>query len=294
MFIANNFGNKRKMTTVGISGGNGMLGNDVKLQAEDLGYCVNIYDLPKFDLTNQNHIKKLVSENDIIINCAAYTAVDQAESEKEICKAVNCDALYTLGKAAKLANKYILHISTDFVFGDDGDQAMDENFKTNPLSVYGSTKLDGETALTNSGCRCGIIRVQWTYGEHGNHFISKIAELATKLDALKVVDDQFGAPTPTTSVANAVISFIKNETEGLYHFAAAGYSNRFEVAKVIIKTLNLQTTLSPCDSGEFSAPAKRPLNSRFNCDKIDQVIDFIRPNWKDALEEFLQKSKIKK
>jgi len=277
------------MKTVGITGGKGMLGSDIRYLAEKHGYDVRIYDLPEFDITSEKDIVRIVSENAVIINCAAYTAVDKAESEPDICRKVNADAVGLLGRVAKSADKYLLHISTDFVFGDGGNKALDENDMTNPLGVYGCTKLEGEQLLQQSGCRNSIIRVQWTYGSYGKHFISKIAELAEKLDSLKVVDDQFGAPTPTNLVAEAVMCLIKKRAEGLYHFAAEGCASRYEVAGFIINKLGLETNLTPCSSDEFSAPAARPLNSRFNCSKIDKVLDFERPAWQEALEAFLER-----
>jgi dTDP-4-dehydrorhamnose reductase len=275
------------METIGITGGRGMLGSDIKELAEKQGYKINIYDLPEYDLTIDDNLEKIVSENDIIINCAAYTAVDKAESEEEICHKVNAEVPKKLGSIAKAQNKYIIHISTDFVFGDDADSLLNEESPLNPLSVYGSTKLEGEKNLTASGCKNAIIRVQWTYGVHGNHFVAKIIELAEKMPELKVVDDQYGAPTPTTSVAQAILCFIKNKTEGLYHFAANGYASRYDVAKVIFKEKKINIPLTPCSSSFFSSPAKRPVNSRFDCSKIDKVIDFTRPEWDKALKDFL-------
>ena len=273
---------------IGITGGRGMLGSDIKTLVEKEGFSPKIYDLPEFDLTNRASIDAMVAECDTIINCAAYTAVDKAEEEPDIAEAVNATAVANLADAAKLADKYILHISTDFVFGDDSDTPLNETFQTNPLSVYGATKLHGEKALEKSGCKHGIIRIEWTYGHNGNHFISKIAELAEKLDQLTVIDDQVGSPTPTEYVAKAAICFIKNQTEGLYHFSSKGYASRYEVAKFILNTLNINTPLTPCSSSEFVTPAQRPKNSRFDCSKIDKVIDFERPDWKEALKKFLQ------
>ena len=272
---------------IGITGGRGMLGSDIKTAATEAGFTPIIYDLPDFDITEQKSIDKMVSECDLIINCAAYTAVDKAETEPEIASAVNAEAVKKLANAAKLADKYILHISTDFVFGDESDTPMNEEFPTNPLSVYGATKLHGEEALKASGCKHAIIRIQWTYGSNGNHFISKIAELAKKLDQLSVIDDQIGSPTPTKYVAKAAICFVKNRTEGLYHFAAKNYASRYEVAKFILDELEISTPISPCSSSEFVTPAQRPKNSRFDCSKIDRVLDFERPEWQSALQNFL-------
>ena len=268
--------------------GKGMLGSDVAASAKATGWNVSSYDLPEFDLTDKQQVKGLVSSADCIVNCAAYTNVDKAESEKDICTAVNADALKTLGEFAAVDNKYVVHISTDFVFGDLTDKAQKEDDPTNPLSVYGATKLAGEQNLLASGCKCAVIRVQWSYGVNGNNFITKILELAKKLPELKVVEDQTGAPTWTRDMARAIIDFLNNQTQGLYHFAAKGYTTRFEVAKAIVEHFKLDTKLSPCKSSEFPTPAGRPHNSKFDCSKIDKVLSFERPNWQDSLKKFFE------
>jgi dTDP-4-dehydrorhamnose reductase len=275
------------MTTIGITGGRGMLGSDINEKAEAAGYKVNIYDLPECDLRDEKNIEQIVGSNDIIINCAAYTAVDKAESEKDICSEINAEVPGKIGKLAAEQGKYVIHISTDFVFGDSSSEPLTEESLTNPLSIYGATKLEGEKKLAESGCRNAVIRVQWTYGKNGNHFVSKIIELAEKMPELKVVADQYGSPTPTSAAADAVLCFVRKQIEGLFHFAAEGYTNRFETAKFILNELNIDIPLSPCDSSCFPAPAKRPLNSRFDCSKIDKVLDFRRPEWKEAMKKFI-------
>jgi len=266
--------------------GKGMLGSELADLAKAVNWEISSYDLPEFDLTNEQQVKELVNSSDYIVNCAAYTNVDKAESEKDICEAVNATALKTLGKFAAVANKYVVHISTDFVFGDLTDEPQNENSSTNPLSVYGATKLAGEQNLLSSACKCGIIRVQWSYGAKGNNFITKILELAQKLPELKVVEDQTGAPTWTQDMARAIMDFLNNQTQGIYHFAANGYTTRFDVAKAIVEHFKLDTKLTACKSSEFPAPAARPHNSKFNCSKIDKVLSFQRPAWQDSLKKF--------
>jgi dTDP-4-dehydrorhamnose reductase len=266
--------------------GKGMLGSELADLANAADWQVSTYDLPEFDLCNEQQLAELVNSSDCIVNCAAYTNVDKAESEKDICTAVNATALKTLGKLAALTGKYIVHISTDFVFGDLTDAPQNENDQTNPLSVYGTTKLAGEQNLLASGCKCGIIRVQWSYGARGNNFITKILELARKLPELKVVKDQTGAPTWTKDMARAIMDFLSKQAQGLYHFAATGYTTRFEVAKMIVEYFDLDTKLTPCKSSEFPAPAGRPHNSKFDCSKIDKVLSFERPQWQDSLKNF--------
>ena len=275
-------------TVVGITGGRGMLGRDLRAELEGAGFEALVFDLPERDITRSADVADIVSASDVVVNCAAYTAVDQAESEPDICRAVNADAPGRIGDAAAAAGKRVIHISTDFVFGDDGTAPLSEGAAPNPLSVYGATKLAGENALFASGADCAVMRVQWTYGLHGANFVTKIAELAERLSSLKVVDDQVGSPTPTASVARAVLCLIRNEVSGLFHFAARGYASRFEVAQVILDELGLETPISPCSSAEFPAPAERPRNSRFDCSKIDAVLDFERLEWRSALVDFLR------
>ncbi len=268
--------------------GNGMLGTDVAELATKLGYEVKVFAFPEWDITREEDIVKAVSSADNIINCAAYTAVDKAESEPELCEEVNAVAVYNLGRVAAELKKYVVHISTDFVFGDDSMQPLSEIDVTNPLSVYGRTKLEGERLLLKTRCRCGIIRVEWTYGRNGNNFISKIIELAGKLDKLKVVGDQVGAPTPTTSIAEAIMCFVRRRTRGVFHYAARGHASRFEVAQRIMELKGIDIPMEPCESTAFKTPARRPLNSRFDCSAIDTRLDFKRPHWEAALKEYLE------
>ncbi|MDD5596432.1 MAG: dTDP-4-dehydrorhamnose reductase, partial [Victivallaceae bacterium] len=252
--------NRKKLAVIG----NGMLGYDVTRAAENSGWQVSVHDLPEFDLTDEKRFEQALGGADCIVNCAAYTNVDKAESEEPLCMAVNAEAPGKLGNFAAAGGKYLIHISTDFVFGDLTDAPQKESDPTNPLSVYGKSKLLGEEKLRVSGCRCGIIRVQWSYGINGNNFITKILELAKNLPKLKVVDDQTGAPTCNRDMARAVMDFLDNRIEGLYHFAASGYTTRFETAGEIIRHFKLNTELTPCKSGEFPAPAVRPHNSQFD------------------------------
>jgi dTDP-4-dehydrorhamnose reductase len=272
---------------IGITGGRGMLGKEISDLLASAGYEIKIFDLPDFDITADSAAEKIAGSSDIIVNCAAYTAVDHAEKEPETARAVNALAPAAIARAAKSADKYLIHISTDFVFGDSGITPLDEETHPNPLSVYGATKLEGEELIAETGCRHAVIRVEWTYGSNGNNFIFKIISLAEKMDTLKVVADQVGSPTPTASAAAAVKCFIEKQPEGIYHFASNGYASRYDVALFIAEQLNLDTKITPCDSSEFPAPAERPLNSRFDCSKIDKVLDFKRPEWQDALSDFI-------
>lgn len=279
------------MRKLAILGGKGMLGSDLNAAATAAGWLVQIHDLPEFQITDRLQLEGAIKACDCIVNCAAYTAVDKAESEPELCEAVNAVAVGEMGRIAAAAGKYVVHISTDFVFGDLIDVPQCETDQPNPLNVYGRSKLHGEQLLVESGCRHAVVRAEWTYGRHGSNFISKILTLARERESIQVVSDQIGAPTPTADVVRAILCLLENQTEGLYHFAADGFASRYEVAEFIVRLAGLETKVLPCLSSAFPTPAVRQRNSRFDCARIDRIIDFKRPLWRDALRDFIHSSK---
>jgi dTDP-4-dehydrorhamnose reductase len=270
-----------------ILGGKGMLGSELHTAAASANVQSIVMDLPEFHVDNSVQLEQAVLAADIIVNCAAYTAVDKAESEPDVCAAVNSQAVGTLGKLAKKHNKYVIHISTDFVFGDLIEAPQNETDLTNPLSVYGRTKLQGEQLLLESECAAAIIRVEWTYGKFGNNFISKILTAAQTKPLLQVVADQFGAPTHTAAVCRAIQNLIEERATGIYHFANAGYTSRYDVARFIVETAGINTIVKPCATSDFQVPAARPQNSRFDCRKIDGILNFNREHWQDMLTKFI-------
>ncbi|MCP3966175.1 MAG: dTDP-4-dehydrorhamnose reductase [Lentisphaerae bacterium] len=277
------------MSKIALIGANGMLGYDVRLAAQAAGWQIMDFDLPDFDITKPEDIERAVKNADCIVNCAAFTNVDKAESEPEIAAKINAASPGELGKIARNNNKFVVHISTDFVYGDLTDTPQSEDTSTNPLSVYGQTKLDGEKNLIASGCDCAIMRIQWSYGINGMNFITKLAQLAASRPELKVVNDQFGAPTCTADMAQAILTLLDKRQKGLFNFAADGYTSRYETALLIAEKLGLKTKISPCSSNGFPMAAKRPMNSKFNCSKIDNILDYKRPEWQSSLEAFLLK-----
>lgn len=266
-----------------------MLGSTLAAKADGQGYNTLVFDLPDSDITNKNHIKEIVSSADVIVNCAAYTAVDKAEKEPDKALRVNAEAVGRLAVEATKKGRYIIHISTDFVFGDLKKTPQSETDAPNPLNVYGKTKLEGEKLLLKSAPDSSIIRVQWTYGNNGNNFVCKMISLAEKLPNLKVVEDQSGSPTSVSDVSDAILCFLRKRPRGLFLFAASGYTTRFETARLIFDELKIDKPLSPCLSEEFATSARRPLNSRFDCSKIDALLDFKRPCWDEALRDFIRK-----
>jgi len=274
--------------TVAILGGWGMLGSDVAVACQNRGFEVGVFDLPQFDILDPKQLEQAVDTADAIINCAAYTNVDGAESEKELAHRVNAEAVGQLGRLAAAKGKWVLHFSTDFVFDGSLDRPYAEADAPNPINAYGRSKLAGEVLLQLSGCSYCIVRLEWTYGTHGTNFVKKIIERARASGPLKVVNDQVGSPTATTEVANVACKLLEQRVTGLFHFANSGYASRFEVAQFIEAELSLSTELVPCASSDYQTPAKRPLNSRFDCTKIQALLgEPIRP-WPEPLAHFVR------
>jgi len=275
---------------IAVPGGRGMLGTDVVAALSAAGFQPVPLDLPEFDLCRTADVERAVRGADAVVNCAAYTNVDGAESHPATAEAVNATAVGRLGEIAARHGRFVLHVSTDFVFDGTLDRPYTEADATNPVNVYGATKLAGEQALAASGCRSVIVRVQWTYGAAGNSFVSKLLSRARAGAELNVVADQVGSPTWTRDVAAALLALAERSVTGLYHYAAAGYATRFEVAAQILQECGLDCRLAPCRTSDFPAAAARPLNSRFDCHRIDVVLGASRPDWRQALQAFLHQT----
>jgi len=271
-----------------ILGGKGMLGIDLARQCKERGVAFEVFDLPDFDITNDQQLSDVVRNSSIIVNCAAYTNVDKAESEAELAYKVNAGAVGHLAILAKQANVWVLHISTDFVFDGKSDKPYVETDTPNPINTYGASKFAGEKLLVESRCPHCIMRLEWTYGQAGNNFVTKLIQRAKTNKTLKVVDDQLGSPTATTEVAKAICNVLQNRPEGLFHFASEGYVSRFDMAKFIFDNLKWKVDLSPCKTSDFPTPAQRPLNSCFDCSKIKDLLDEPINTWQGPLEDFLR------
>ncbi len=272
-----------------ILGGKGMLGSDVASLCRLKNIDLESFDLPEFDITNYKQLADVLQKADLVINCAAYTDVEGAEDQKESAFKINADAVGTLGQIARDSGFWVLHISTDFVFDGRSDKPYTETDAPNPINVYGQSKLAGEQLLVASGCRCCIIRTEWTYGLNGNNFITKLIRNARDKNELKIIDDQTGSPTATTEVAKVILKLASLKKEGLFHFAAEDYASRFETAKFIFEKLNLPVTLKSCKTKDFPSAAQRPLNSRFDCSTISKLLDEPIERWEKPLERFLEK-----
>ena len=276
--------------TVALLGGKGMLGSDLVNVAERRGFVVKVYDLPGFDITDEQQVKEIVASSDVIVNCAAYTNVEKAESEPKLASQINGYAVGQLGQIAKGEKVPVLHIGTDFVFDGTKPEPYTETDATNPLSAYGQSKLLGERLLAESGCDYCIIRVQWTYGKNGVNFITKILDAAKTRESLQVVDDQIGSPTHSLEATKVICDCLEQEIfpKGLFHFAAAGHVSRYEMTTFLFDMLGIKTPVKACKTSDFKTVARRPLNSCFCCEKIETLLGRRIPSWQDMLKSYLE------
>ncbi len=275
-------------TRIAILGGRGMLGTDLARICEQQGFNVEVFDLPEFDITNSRQLKEAVDAAKTIVNCAAYTNVDGAESEAEKAYRVNAEAVGRLGAFVKEADAWLLHISTDFVFDGKLDRPYLETDTPNPINEYGKTKLAGEQLLAQTGCRHCIMRIEWTYGLAKDNFVTKIIQKSKTDKKLKIVDDQIGSPTATAEVAKVICELLRIKPADFFHFASAGYVSRYEMAKFIFDNLSIDVTLLPCKTSDYVSAAVRPLNSRFDCSKIEALLNEPIEPWQVPLERFLR------
>ena len=275
-------------TMIAIFGGRGMLGTDLAKKCGQEGFDVKVFDLPEYDITNSQQLKEAVGSAKIIVNCAAYTNVDGAERETKLAHQVNAETVGRLGTLVKEAGAWLLHVSTDFVFDGRLDRPYVETDHPNPINEYGRSKLAGEQLLRHSGCRHCIMRVEWTYGQAGQNFVTKLIQRAKTDKVLNMVDDQTGSPTATTEVAGVICKLLRLKPEGVFHFASSGYVSRYGMAEFIFDKLSMDVNLLACKTSDYASAAMRPLNSRFDCSKIEALLDEPIESWQVPLERFLR------
>lgn len=277
-------------------GANGQLGQELRRALPEVGE-VKACDRIEVDLTNAQSILLALEtfKPDVIVNAAAYTAVDKAETNRIQAFSVNADAVSFLANEAAKRGIWLIHYSTDYVFDGRKDGAYREIDATNPINAYGESKLAGEQAITASGCKHLTFRTSWVIGKYGNNFAKTILRLATDRDSLSVINDQFGVPTSPALISKITvdaINAIKNRQSwpsGIYHLVPKGKTTWFGVAKVLLKhasdsNLDLSTNashLKAITTAECPTAAKRPLNSRLNTGKLARCLSFELPDWKD-------------
>jgi len=275
-----------------ITGANGQLGNSIrKIAAKYPSYHFFFTDIPEVDITDAALLEQLIRTNNIqaIINCAAYTAVDKAETDIESAQKINTDGPRNLATAAKKANIKLIHVSTDYVFNGKNNLPLKETDPTDPVGVYGKTKLDGEIAVKESGCDALVIRTAWLYSEFGGNFVKTMLRLGKEKEELSVVYDQIGTPTYATDLAVAILELLQKGFSGhtLYHYSNEGVISWYDFAKAIFDLLAINIKLNAIESAEYPTPAKRPAYSVLNKQKI-KTAGINVPYWRDSLVDCLK------
>lgn len=281
------------MKRIMIIGKQGQVSWELQRSLQLLGTIV-IAGNPDMDLSNPYSIRMKIREvqPDIIVNAAGYTAVDKAEIEQAKAHAINAVAPGILAEEAKKLGAYLVHFSTDYVFDGTSSLPYKETDPTNPLSIYGKTKLDGEKAILAVGHPSIILRTSWIYGQRGSNFMLTMLALAKKRDHLKVVADQIGAPTWSRMLAQATALLLKRAEEeriqGVYHIAASGKTSWHEFATAIFELNGMKTRVDPITTEEYPTPAKRPKYSLFDQSKLARDFSIVMPDWRQALNLCLQ------
>lgn len=254
------------------------------------GWDVRATDLDELDITNRREVEAAVRKfsPEIILNCAAFTRVDECEEKKDLAFAVNGLGVGHLAEAARQAAARLVHFSTDYIFDGAKGLPYGEDDPATPLSIYGASKWEGECLVRKHLEDYLLIRTQWLYGEGGNHFVKTILRLAETQDVLKVVDDQVGSPTWTEDLAEATLALIEREATGTYHLVNDGYCSWYQFASRIIEEAGLPTKVIPCTTAEFPRPAKRPAYSVLSTDRAKSVLGSGLPPWERSLKRFLR------
>ena len=278
------------MNNILVTGGNGQLGSELKEIVHNYkDYNFLFTDVKDLDITNHTAVKEFIEINNInvIINCAAYTAVDEAESEPELSDAINHLAVANFAQIAKEKNIKLIHISTDYVFDGTNHKPYVETDTPNPQSVYGKTKLDGELALQQiNPANSIIIRTSWVYSKFGNNFVKTMLRLAETRDEISVVADQVGTPTNAANLAKAILNIlpqIKNETVELFHYSNEGVCSWYDFAKAIFEIKGISIKVNPIETKQYPTPAKRPFYSVLNKTNIKEKYLLVIPYWKESL-----------
>jgi len=270
-------------------GAQGQVGWELARRLPALG-TVTATDRTTLDLADPDAIRRVVREArpELIVNAAAYTAVDKAESEPAVATQINGDAPGVLAEEAKRSGALLVHYSTDYVFDGEKPGAYVETDTPNPVSAYGRSKLAGERAVMASGCRHLIFRTCWVYGPRGRNFLLTILKAARERPELKVVNDQFGAPTSSGAIAEATVRAIAaNRGDGIYHMSAGGRTTWHGFAQAIVEAAGLKTPVLPIPTSGYPTPARRPRNSILDNSRLKNDFGIEVPDWREGLREVL-------
>lgn len=274
-----------------VTGVKGQLGHDVVNELEKRGHTAIGVDIEEMDITDSDAVMNVVSEAnvDAVVHCAAYTAVDAAEENIDLCRKINAYGTENVAKICGKLNIKMIYISTDYVFDGQGEHFWEpDDIVTTPLNVYGLTKYEGEQAVQKYVSKFYIVRIAWVFGVNGKNFIKTMLRLGKENGAVNVVNDQIGSPTYTYDLAVLLVDMTEREKYGIYHATNEGTCSWYEFACEIFKQAGMDVAVTPVDSSSFPSKAKRPHNSRMSKDKLDANGFRRLPIWQDAVRRYLE------
>jgi dTDP-4-dehydrorhamnose reductase len=282
------------MKKIIVLGANGQLGNEFRQLEKDFpSFKFFFYDVAEMDIMQKDLVDRGISEvkPDFVVNCAAYTAVDKAETDKELAYAINSDAVKNISAACVAHSVKLIHISTDYVFDGEASEPYTEDSPVNPTSIYGLSKLEGEKEALQAAENAIVIRTAWVYSVYGNNFVKTMLRLMSTKPEISVVADQFGSPTYALDLAVAIMQIISEEKwiPGIYHFTNEGIINWFDFASEIKNISGLSCTIHPITTEQYPTPAKRPKYSVLDKTKIQQTFNIKLRDWKESLQDCLNK-----
>ena len=277
-----------------VTGVNGQLGYELVKELNNKGYTdILAVDKDEMDITNKDMVNNVIKNYhpDVIFHCAAWTAVDKAEDEKEACYNVNVNGTKYISEAAKEIDAKLIYISTDYVFDGTKEGLYEIDDEVNPKSVYGMTKYQGEELVRQNNLKHFIVRISWVFGVNGNNFIKTMLKLAETRNELTVVADQFGSPTYTVDLAKLLVEMSETEKYGTYHVNNEGYCNWAEFAEYIFKVNNKEVNVKHITSEEYPQKAYRPRNSKLSKQSLDDNGFNRLPSWENAVERYSKELK---
>ncbi len=280
---------KKDKIKVLVTGANGQLGQCIREIAPKLRYEFVFTDFEELDITSVGAVAEMMDAEkpDWVVNCAAYTAVDRAEEEKDIAGLLNVTAVGILAAESARVGAGIVHISTDYVFSGDQPTPRTEDDETEPVSVYGRTKLEGEKLVLQNNPKHIILRTSWLYSVYGNNFVKTMRRLGAERDEVQVVSDQWGSPTSAHDLARAVATVIEKPVYGVYHFSNQGATNWAIFAEEVMNLSGIGCVVKHITTQEYPTPAKRPEYSLLSKHKFTETFGVVIPEWEHSLEEVI-------
>ena len=281
--------------TILVTGGNGQLGSALRLASAKSSHRYIFTDIDELDITSAEVVNEFVQKNsiDIVINCAAYTAVDRAESDETTADKINHKAVATLAAVCARHNAALIHISTDYIFSGEATAPITEEATPAPINAYGRTKWAGEEAIAESGCRAIILRTSWLYSEFGANFCKTMRTLTASRPEIKVVADQFGTPTYSGDLAEAIVAIIESgqiDKSGTYNYSNEGVCSWYDFAVEIARLCgNNECKINPCTTAEYPTAAARPHYSVLDKSKFKAIFSIEIPEWRESLAKCIKK-----